>query len=103
MADIFYDDDADLHRLQGRTVAVVGYGIQGRAQTLNMLDSGVKNILVGSVRDESWEGAESDGFSPVPIREAVEEAEISFMLVPDEVAPVVYEEHVGPALGSGKT
>jgi ketol-acid reductoisomerase len=102
VADIFYDD-ADLHRLQGRTVAVVGYGIQGRAQTLNMSDSGVKNILVGSVRDESWEGAESDGFSPVPIREAVEEADISFMLVPDEVAPVVYEEHVGPALGSGKT
>jgi ketol-acid reductoisomerase len=101
--DIFYDDDADLHRLQGRTVAVVGYGIQGRAQTLNMSDSGVKNIVVGSVRDESWEGAESDGFSPVPIREAVEEADISFMLVPDEVAPVVYEEHVGPALGSGKT
>jgi ketol-acid reductoisomerase len=103
VADIFYDDDADLHRLQGRTVAVVGYGIQGRAQTLNMSDSGVKNIVVGSVRDESWEGAESDGFSPVPIREAVEEADISFMLVPDEVAPVVYEEHVGPALGSGKT
>jgi ketol-acid reductoisomerase len=103
VADIFYDDDADLHRLQGRTVAVVGYGIQGRAQTLNMRDSGVKNIVVGSVRDESWEGAESDGFSPVPIREAVEEADISFMLVPDEVAPVVYEEHVGPALGSGKT
>ena len=103
MADIFYDDDADLHRLQGRTVAVVGYGIQGRAQTLNMRDSGVKNIVVGSVRDEGWEGAESDGFSPVPIREAVEEADISFMLVPDEVAPVVYEEHVGPALGSGKT
>jgi ketol-acid reductoisomerase len=103
VTDIFYDDDADLHRLQGRTVAVVGYGIQGRAQTLNMSDSGVKNIVVGSVRDESWEGAESDGFSPVPIREAVEEADISFMLVPDEVAPVVYEEHVGPALGSGKT
>jgi ketol-acid reductoisomerase len=103
VADIFYDDDADLHRLQGRTVAVVGYGIQGRAQALNMRDSGVKNIVVGSVRDESWEGAESDGFSPVPIREAVEEADISFMLVPDEVAPVVYEEHVGPALGPGKT
>jgi ketol-acid reductoisomerase len=103
VVDIYYDDDADLHRLQGRTVAVVGYGIQGRAQALNMRDSGVKNIVVGSVRDESWEGAESDGFSPVPIREAVEEADISFMLVPDEVAPVVYEEHVGPALGSGKT
>lgn len=103
VADIFYDADADLRRLEGRTVAVIGYGIQGRAQALNMRDSGVENIVVGSIRDESWEGAESDGFFPVPIREAVEEADISFTLVPDEVAPAVYEEHVGPVLGPGKT
>jgi ketol-acid reductoisomerase len=68
VADIFYDADADLRRLEGRTVAVVDYGIQGRAQALNMRDSGVENIVVGSV--------------------------------PDAVAPVVYEEHVGPALGT---
>ncbi len=103
MADIFYDADANLGGLEGRTVAVIGYGIQGRAQALNMRDSGVENVVVGSVRDESWEEAEEDGFSPVPIREAVEEANISFMLVPDEVAPGVYEEHVEPALGPGKT
>jgi ketol-acid reductoisomerase len=103
LTEIFYDADADPRRLDGRTVAVVGYGIQGRVQALNMRDSGVENIAVGSVRDESWEQAESDGFSPVPIREAVERADISFLLVPDEVAPAVYEEHVEPVLGSGKT
>jgi ketol-acid reductoisomerase len=103
MAEIFYDADADLTRLEGQTVAVIGYGIQGRAQALNMRDSGVENVVVGSVRDESWEQAEADGFSPVPIREAVEEADVSFMLLPDEVAPGVYEEHVESAQGPCKT
>ena len=58
MAEIFYGADADLARLQGRTVAMIGYGIQGRAQALNMRDSGVKNVAEGSVRDESWKQAE---------------------------------------------
>ena len=103
MTDVFYDADADLGRLHGRTVATIGYGIHGPAQALNIRVSGMENLVVGSIHDESWEQAEADGFSPVPIREAVEEADISFMLVPDEVAPAVYEEHVGPALGPGKT
>ena len=103
MTEIFYDADADLGRLEGRAVAVIGYGNQGRAQALNMRDSGVGNVLVGNVRDESWEQAESDGFSPMPISEAVEAADIYSMLVPDEVAPDVYRKHVEPALGPGKT
>ena len=68
---IFYDDDADLSRLEGRTVAIVGYGNQGRSQALNMRDSGVENVIVGSVRDESWERAEEDGFRPMPVAEPV--------------------------------
>ncbi len=99
MTEIFYDADADLGRLEGRAVAVLGYGNQGRTQALNMCDSGVRNVLVGNIRDESWEQAESGGFSPMPIREGVEAANICLMLVPDEVAPSVYqEEHVEPAL-----
>ena len=58
---------------------------------------------MGSVRDESWEQAEEGGFSPAPTREAAEGADVSFMLVPDEGAPSVYEEHVGPALDAGET
>ncbi|MCA1730553.1 MAG: ketol-acid reductoisomerase, partial [Actinobacteria bacterium] len=61
MTEIFYDADVDLRRLHRRTIAMIGYGIQGRAQALNMLDSGVENIAVGSIRDESWEQAEADG------------------------------------------
>ena len=100
---IFYDADADLARLDGRTVAIVGYGNQGRSQVMNMRDSGVENVLVGSVRDESWEKAEEDGFTPMPVAEAAGEAEITFMLVPDEVAPKVYREEIEPSLGPGKT
>lgn len=103
MTEIFYDADADLGRLEGRTVALIGYGNQGRAQALNMRDSGLKNVVVGNVRDESWEQAETDGFSPAPIAEAVQEADVIFVLVPDEVAPGVYEEHIEPSLGQGKT
>lgn len=58
MAEIFYSADADLARRQGLTVAVIGHGIQGRVQALNIRDSGVKNVVVGSVRDESWKQAE---------------------------------------------
>jgi ketol-acid reductoisomerase len=100
---VFHDADADLGQLKGRTVAVIGYGNQGRAQALNMRDSGVERVVVGSVRDESWEMAESDGFSPLPIAEATEAADINLMLVPDEAAPSVYSEHVEPSLGPGKT
>jgi type IV secretory pathway TrbD component len=53
IAEILYGADADLARLQGLTVAVIGYGIQSRAQALNIRDSGVKNVAVDSVRDES--------------------------------------------------
>ena len=100
---IFYDDDADLGRLDGRTIAIVGYGNQGRSQALNMRDSGVESVVVGSVRDQSWERAEEDGFRPMTVREAAAEADVTFMLIPDEVAPEVFREEVEPAMGPGKT
>lgn len=103
MTRIFYDADADLGRLEGRTVALIGYGNQGRAQALNMRDSGVESIVVGSIRDSSWEMARSDGFPTLPIAEAAREADILFMLLPDEVAPGVYREEIEPELGPGKT
>ena len=103
MTEILNDADADIGRLEGRTIAEVGYVNQGRAQALNMRGSGLENIVIGNVRDEGWKTAESDGFSLVPKAEAVKEADIIFMLVPDEVTPNAYREHVEPYLGSGKT
>ena len=87
MTRVFYDADVNLGQLTGRTVAVIGYGNPVRAQVLNMCDSGVERVVVGSVRYQGWETAESDGFSPLPIAEATEAAEISLMLVPEEAAP----------------
>ena len=103
MTHFFYDDDADLGRLEGREIAIIGYGNQGRTQALNLRDSGVENIVVGSVRDESWDQAEEDGFEVMSISEAAQRADILFVLLPDEVAPAVYEDEIKPALSSGKT
>ena len=84
MTRIFHDADADLDQLNGHTVAVIGYGNQGRAQALNIARLGVERVVVGSARDQSWEMAESDWLPPSPIAEATEVADISLMLVPDE-------------------
>lgn len=103
MAQFFYDNDADLGRLANREVAIIGYGNQGRSQALNMRDSGIANVIVGSIRDASWEQAEADGFAVMPIQQACERADIVFLLLPDEIAPRVYEAEVKPGLGPGKT
>ncbi|KXA92146.1 ketol-acid reductoisomerase [candidate division MSBL1 archaeon SCGC-AAA259E17] len=87
---IYRDDDASLKYLEDKTVSIIGYGNQGRAQALNMRDSGVEDIIVGNIQDESWEQAEKDGFDVYEISEASEKGDIVFMLIPDEVAPEVY-------------
>jgi len=101
MARIFTGEGVDLTPLQGRVIAVIGYGNQGRAQGLNLRDSGLR-VLVGNIRDASWEQAEADGMKVLPIPEAAREGDVILFLVPDEVAPRVYEESVAPVLGKGK-
>ena len=103
MAKLYYDRDADLGALKGRRVAVVGYGIQGRAQALNLRDSGV-NIVVG-VRPggESWDAAKKDGLEVSEVAPAVASADVVMMLIPDEVQADVYRDHVAPNLRDGAT
>ncbi len=98
---VYHDADADLSVLSDRTIAVVGYGNQGRAQALNLRDSGVSDVLVGNRADESREQAREDGFEAFDIAGAVSRADVVFLLIPDEVAPAVYEEAIEPNLSSG--
>ena len=101
MANIYYDKDADLSLVTDKVVAIVGYGNQGRAQALNMKDSGVKRIIVGSRHDGSYDQAEKDGFEVFPIAEACKMADVIFMLLPDEFAPKIFEEQIAPGLEKG--
>ncbi len=100
MAKIYHDADADLAVLEGETLAVVGYGNQGRSQALNLRDSGV-SVVVGNIRDASHGQAEADGFEVLPIAEACQRAEGVMLLIPDEVMPEVYARHVEPGLVPG--
>ncbi|MCC6444561.1 MAG: ketol-acid reductoisomerase [Armatimonadetes bacterium] len=101
MNKVYYDEDADLNVLQGGRIAIVGYGNQGRAQALNMRDSGL-HVIVGSVADKSFEQAKSDGFEVMPIEEAARQAQIICLLVPDEAQQEIYETAIAPAMGPGK-
>ena len=100
MSKIYHDSDADLETLRGETIAVVGYGNQGRSQALNLRDSGLE-VVVGNIRDSAHEQAEADGFEVLPIEQACERASVVMFLIPDEVMPGVYAERVAPNLKRG--
>ena len=101
MAEMYYDDDADLSVLQGRSVAVLGYGSQGHAHALSLRDSGV-DVRVGLHEgSKSRQVAEEAGLRVVTPFEACEEADVIMMLVPDPIQRKVYEESVLPNLVDG--
>lgn len=101
MVKVYYDNDADLSALEGETIAIVGYGNQGRSQAQNMRDSGL-NVIIGSRRDPDWDSAVQDDFEVYPISEAAERGSIIFLLIPDEVQPIVYEQEVKEKLSAEK-
>ena len=101
MAEIFYDDDADLAIIQGRKVAVLGYGSQGHAHALSLRDSGV-DVRVGLPEgSKSREKAESAGLRVVTPAEAAAEADVVMILAPDTVQRKLYETDVAPNLKDG--
>jgi ketol-acid reductoisomerase len=100
MTRIYRDDDVDVDVLRGRRIGVLGYGNQGRAQALNLRDSGFAP-MVGNRDDEYKDRAIEDGFAVRPIRRVAEEAEVVLVLIPDEVQPQVYEEQIKSYLRTG--
>jgi len=98
---MFYDDDADLAVIQGRSVAVIGYGSQGHAHALSLRDSGV-DVRVGLAENsKSKAKAEAEGLRVLPVAEAVEEADLIMILAPDQVQRKIYAESIEPNLVPG--
>lgn len=102
MAQLFYDSDADLSLLNGKTVAIIGYGSQGHAHALNLKDSGIQ-VLVGLYEgSRSADKARADGLEVLPVAEACAKADWIMILLPDEVQKAVYEQEIAPHLSKGK-
>jgi ketol-acid reductoisomerase len=100
-ATIYYDDDADFKSLQGKTVAILGYGSQGHAHAQNLRDSGVKVVVGQRPGSANHKLAVSHGFEPLPVDEATRQGDVINMLLPDEVQADIYREHVLPNLKPG--
>ena len=103
MARIFYQQDCDLNKLNGKTVAIIGYGSQGHAHALNLKDSGVK-VIVGLYKgSKSWEKAEKQGLTVMTAADAAKAADLIMILINDEKQAKLYKESIEPNLTEGKT
>ena len=101
MAQTWKDEDVSLDPIKGQTVAVLGYGIQGNAQSNNMKDSGL-NVIVGVKEGgSSWQKAKADGHTVMSIAEATKAGDIIQVLIPDMVQAKVYKEEIEPNLSEG--
>jgi ketol-acid reductoisomerase len=100
LATIYRDHDADVSLLSGATIAVIGYGNQGRAQALNLRDSGC-DVLVGCPPDAYRERAIEDGLRVFDPPEAARQADVVLMLVPDEIQAELHQQALAPALRQG--
>ena len=101
MARVYYDSDADPRELEGKKVAVIGYGSQGHAHALNLKDSGVEGGVGLREGSGSWARAESSDLLVLPTAEAVASADLSMVVVPDQDAPDAYEKDIAPNLQAG--
>ncbi len=101
MTQMYYDKDADLGLLKGKKVAIIGYGIQGRGQGLNLRDSGIDVVVADLPDSPNWKQAKEDGFSPVATGDAVKQADVVQILTQDHVQAAVYKSQVKGNLAKG--
>lgn len=100
-AKIYYDSDADLSLLKGKTIAIVGYGSQGHAQAQNLRDSGCQVIIAQRPGSANYDLAVSHGFAPMTVDDAAKRADLINILLPDEVQGDVYRQQIKPNLSAG--
>ncbi|MDD6794136.1 MAG: ketol-acid reductoisomerase [Clostridiaceae bacterium] len=101
MVKMYYEKDTNLDYLKGKKVAIIGYGSQGHAHALNLKESGV-DVIVGLYNgSKSWEKAEEDGLKVATVSEAVKQADITMVLVPDEKQAAIYKTEIEPYLEEG--
>jgi ketol-acid reductoisomerase len=102
MARMYYDEDANLDYLKGKTIAVIGYGSQGHAHALNAKDSGA-NVVIGLYKgSRSIDKAEAEGLAVKSVGDAVAEADLIMILLPDEAQKEIFEAEIRPNLSAGK-
>ena len=102
MPKIYTQESVDAAILNGRTIAVIGYGSQGRAQALNLRDSGFPVLTADLPDSAAWRRAQEDGFRPQTAPQAANQADIVLLLVPDPVHGLVFQEKILPYLSAGK-
>jgi ketol-acid reductoisomerase len=100
---MYYDKDADLNILKGKKIAIIGYGIQGRGQALNLRDSGLDVIVSELEGTENYKTAVNDGFKPVSSADAAKQADLIQILTQDHVQAKVYKQAIEPNLKKGKS
>ena len=97
MIQIYHDNKINLEAIKDKTIAIIGYGNQGRAQALNLRDSGL-NIIIGNIDDRYKIVAQNDGFEVYSIGEATSRSNVVFILIPDEIMKKTFEENIKPHL-----
>jgi ketol-acid reductoisomerase len=103
MATMYYENDADMSLLEGKTVGIIGYGSQGHAHALNLHDSGV-DVMVGLYEgSKSWPKAESEGLKVATVQDVAKQADVIMMLVPDHLQAEIYREQIAPYMAPGNT